>query len=153
MFNLEKVGPMIMKVVGILVLLLTFILFFMITSDSDRYASHWVGLLFLVVSQGMFFFGVPLIALTKPQHNATLLSSGSAAILALYMGVTLLLALLSGLFTGALTFYMVLQMTFFFVAIILTLILYAFSHKVNADIEKTLVEHEEENWEATRGKF
>ncbi|MCL2560627.1 MAG: hypothetical protein FWE07_09085 [Turicibacter sp.] len=151
MFNLEKIGPTIMKIIGGLVILLTFILFFM--STSDRYATHWMGLLFLVAAEVMFFFGVPFITQSKPQHNGTLLSSGAATILALYMGVALILALLSGLFTGALTFYMVLQLTFFFVAIILTLLLYAFSHKVNKDIEKTLVEREEKGWEAKRGKF
>jgi len=151
MFNTEKVGAIVIKIVGGLAMLLTFILFFMIT--SDRYATHWLGLVFLLGSQVMFFFGAPAIVQTKPQYNGTLLSSGTATILALYMGITLLLSLLSGLFTGALTFYMVLQLTFLFVAIILTLILYAFSHKVNKDIEKTLVEREERDWEAKRGKF
>lgn len=151
MFNLEKIGSTIIKIVGGLVILLTFILFFMIT--SDRYAAHWMGLIFLVGSEAIFFFGAPAIAQTKPQYNGALLTSGTATILALYMGLTLLLALLSGLFVNAFTFYMVLQLTFLFVAAILTLLLYAFSHKINKDIEKTLVEREEREWEAKHGKF
>ena len=151
MFNSEKVSSIVMKIVGGLAILLTFILFFMIT--SDRYTAHWIGLVFLVASEAMFFFGAPLIYGTKPEYNGTLLTGGTATILALYMGVALILALLSGLFVNAFTIYMVLQLTFLFVAIILTLILYAFSHKVNKDIEKTLVEREEQGWEAKRGKF
>ena len=151
MFNSEKMGSTVIKIVGCLTILLTFILFFMIT--SERESSHWAGLVFLVVAQVMFFFGGPLITQKKPQHNSTLLASGTATILALYVGVALILALLAGLFTNAITFYMVLQLTFLFVAVILALILYAFSHKVNKDIEKTLVDREKRDWEAKRGKF
>ena len=151
MFNSEKVGSIVMKIVGGLAILLTFILYFMIT--SDRYTAHWMGLVFLVTSEVMFFFGAPLISGTKPEYNGTLLAGGTATILALYMGVTLVLSLLSGLFVNTFTIYMILQLTFLFVAIILVLILYAFSHKVSKDIEKTLVEREEREWEAKRGKF
>ena len=151
MFNSKNLDSTIMKIVGCLVILLTIILFFMIT--NNRYIAHWMGLVFLVISQIMFFFGVPLITYKKPQHNETLLTSGTASILALYMVVTLALSLLSGLFVNIFTFYMILQLTFIFVAIILTLVLYAFSHKVNKDIKKTLEEREERSWEAKRGNF
>jgi len=151
MFDSEKVVPIIMKIVGGLAILLTFILFFMIT--SDRLTAHWMGLVFLVASEAMFFFGLPLISNLRPELNGTLFTFGNATILAVYMGVALILALLSGLFVNLLTFYMVLQLVAFFVTIILVLILYAFSHKVNKNIEKTLVEREEREWEAKRGKF
>jgi len=151
MFNSEKIGSTVIKIVGCLAILLTFILFFMIT--SDRNASHWMGLLFLVVSEIMFFFGGPFMTRKKPNHNGTLLTSGIATILALYVGIALILSLVSGWFVNAFTFYLVLQLTFLFVAVILSLLLYAFSHKVNKDIEKTLVDREKREWEAKRGKF
>jgi len=154
MFNSEKMGSMVIKIVGGLAILLTGILFFMITSERDTV--HWVGLGFLIVSEAMFFFGVPLIVKKKPRYNVTLLKSGATVILAIYLGLTLILALLSGLLVNAFIVYMVLQLTFFFVAIILTLTLYALSHKVNNDIEKLLVEREEygeRDWEDRRGKF
>ena len=151
MFNSEKVLPVVMKIVGGLVILLTFILFFMIT--SDRLAAHWMGLVFLVASEAMFFFGAPLLSGMKPEPNGALFTFGTATVLAAYMGIALVLSLISGLFVNLFTFYMVLQLVAFFVAIILVLILYAFSHKVNKDIEKTLVEREEHGWEAKRGKF
>jgi len=151
MFNSEKIGSTVIKIVGALAMLLTFILFFMIA--SERSASHWMGLVFLIGAQAMFFFGGPLVTQKKPQYNGTLLSSGTATILALYVGVALVLSLLAGLFANAFIFYMVLQLTFLFVAVILALILYAFSHKVNKDIEKTLVDREKRDWEAKRGKF
>ena len=151
MFDSGKVTPIIMKIVGGLVILLTFILFFMIT--SDRYTAHWMGLIFLVASEAMFFFGTPLISSMRPEPNGTLFTSGTATILAVYMGIALVLSLLSGLFVNVFTAYMVMQLVAFFVAIILVFILYAFSHKVNKEIEKTLAEREERGWEAKRGKF
>jgi len=151
MFNTEKVGSTIIKIVGGLSILLTLILFFMIT--SQRSGSHWMGLLFLLIAQVMFFFAGPIIVQKKPNYNGTLLSSGTATILALYVSVALVLSLLSGVFVNIFIFYMVLQLTFLFVAVILALLLYAFSHKVNKDIEQTLVDREKRDWEAKRGKF
>ena len=145
MFNSDKVNSTVIKIVGGFAIILTLILFFMVTTNRD--IVHWLGLGFLIVSEVMFFFGAPLIAQTKPQYNVTLLASGTAIILALYMGIALILSLLSGLFINAFTVYVIMQSTFFFVSIILTLILYFFSHKVNKDIEKILLERELEHGE------
>jgi len=145
-----KMESIITRIVGFLMLLLTVILFFMTT--SERFASHWVGLAFLVASQVMFFFGTPLIGKSKPAHNSALLASGTTIIFAIYMGITLVLALLSGLFSNLFNFYIILQSTFIFVTLILALILYIFSHKVNKDIEKTLVDHEKQNQNASRNR-
>ena len=141
MLDSEKMSSLIIKIVGAIAIMLSLILFFMITSERDT--SHWMGLIFLLASQVMFFFGSTLITQKKPEYNATLLTTGTVSILALYMGLTLILALLSGLFTNVLSIYMVLQLTFFLVTVILTLLLYAFSHKVNKDIEKILLERDE----------
>lgn len=153
MFNPEFTNRIIIKIVGGLAICLTFILFFMIT--DERVNAHWMGLVFLVVSQIFFFFGAPFITQTKKAQNSTLLTSGTATILALYMGLTLILALTSGLFVNLFTAFMVIQLTFIFVAIILVLVLYAFANKVNQDIEKRLAQREdqEDQWVAKRGKF
>ena len=151
MFNSENINSIIIKIVGGLAILLTFILFFLIT--NEREAVHWMGLVFLVVSQVLFFFGTPVVAQLKRANNSTLLTSGTATVLALYMGVTLVLALTSDFFVNTFTAYMVLQMTFIFMAMILVLILYAFANKVNQDIENRLVEREGQDWKAKRGKF
>ena len=150
MFDSEKVIPVVMKIVGGLVILLTLILFFMIT--SDRYTAHWMGLIFLLASEAMFFFGSPVIANFKPEPNGTLFTFGNATILASYMGITLILALLSGLFVNAFTIYIVMQLVAFFVAIILVLVLYVFSHKVNKDIEKAIAARAEQGLEAKYGR-
>jgi len=141
MFDSEKIVPIVMKILGIIAIILTFILFFMVT--SDRYVAHWMGLVFLIASEAMFFLGIPLMSKLKPEPNGTLFTFGNAIILASYMGVALILALLSGLFTNLFTFYIVLQLVAFFVTIILVFILYIFSHKVNKNIEKALTEREE----------
>ena len=153
MFNEASVNSIIIKIVGGLAIALTFILFFMIT--DERVNVHWMGLVFLVVSQIFFFFGAPLVSQSKKAHNSTLLTSGTATVLVLYLGLTLILALTSGLFINAFTAFMVIQLTFIFVAIILVLVLYAFANKVNQDIEKRLAERErgDDDLVAKRGKF
>ena len=145
----SKTGVFTMKIVSALIILLTFAIFFSVT--YYRYTTHWMGLMFLISSEIMFFYGSPFIKQLKLKN--TLLISGTTTVLAVYLVLALLLAFTSGLFINAVMIYTILQLTFFFVTIILTLILYAFSHKINKDIEKLLAEREEQIWESARGEF
>lgn len=120
---------------GILVLLVTILLFFIIT--QDRTTITWLGFLFLIVAEVIFFGGMLLIENIASRSSQIVIRSGVGATITIYTILSIVVSLVyMNLLRDSIVSLCVIQILLFSVAAILCVIFYTSGKGVKAKEDK-----------------
>lgn len=120
---------------GILVLLVTILLFFIIT--QERTTITWLGFLFLIVAEVIFFGGMLLIENIASRSSQIVIRSGVGATITIYTILSIVVSLVyMNLLRDSIVSLCVIQILLFSVAAILCVIFYTSGKGVKAKEDK-----------------